>query len=104
MSAGEAEFDRELDSIADELYGLRPEEFAEARDAAIRTARNEGKAALAKALGKLRKPTLSAWLINLLWRDQRDVMEQLFELSQELSRAQAEASGPALRELASQRR
>jgi hypothetical protein len=104
MSASEANLDQELEQIADELYGLRPEEFASARDARIREARKDGKAALAKELAKLRKPTLSAWLVNLLWRDQRDVMEQLFDLSQELSRAQAEAAGPALRELTAQRR
>jgi hypothetical protein len=100
----EADFQPELDATADELYGLRPDDFASARDERVRAARAEGKAALARELAKLRKPTLSAWLINLLWRDQRDVMEQLFELSQELSRAQADASGPALRELTSQRR
>jgi len=104
MTASEPNVDQELEQIADELYGLRPEEFASARDERVREARNGGKAALAKELAKLRKPTLSAWLINLLWRDQRDVMEQLFDLSQELSRAQAEAAGPALRELTAQRR
>src|SRR2546423_1713487 len=104
MSTSEADVDRDLERIADELYGLRPEEFAAARDAEVKKARAEGKAALARELAKLRKPSLSAWLINLLWRDQHDVMEQLFELSQELGRAQAEASGPALRELTTQRR
>jgi DNA repair exonuclease SbcCD ATPase subunit len=43
-------------------------------------------------------------LINLLWRDQREVMEQLFELSGELLDAQAQASGDALRSLMAQRR
>jgi hypothetical protein len=100
----EADSQHELDVIADELYTLRPEDFAGARDARTKEARAAGNAALARELAKLRKPTLSAWLINLLWRDQHDVMEQLFELSQELSRAQAEASGPALRELTAQRR
>jgi hypothetical protein len=55
-------------------------------------------------LGKLRKPTQSAWLINLLWRDQREVMEQLFLLASELGQAQAAAAGAALRELTQQRR
>jgi hypothetical protein len=81
-----------------------PEEFTSARDAAIKAARAEKNANLARELGKLRKPTQSAWLINLLWRDQREVMEQMLQLGEELSHAQASASGPALQRLTSQRR
>ena len=94
----------DFDAIADQLYALRPDDFATARDARVRELRAAGNAALARELAKLRRPTLSAWLVNLLWRDQHDVMEQLFQLSQELGRAQAQASGPALRELTAQRR
>lgn len=103
-SDADAELDQQLEPIADELYALKPDEFSAARDERIRAAKAEGKPALARELGKLRKPTLSAWLINLLWRDQREVIEQLFELAGELNRAQAEASGSALRELMGQRR
>ena len=103
-ATSDADFDQQLEPIADELYALKPDEFSAARDERIRAAKAEGKPALARELGKLRKPTLSAWLINLLWRDQREVIEQLFELAGELDRAQAEASGSALRELMGQRR
>src|SRR6266516_999064 len=98
------EVDSELEPLADELYGLRPEAFSAARDEAVRAARGQGKAALARELARLRKPTQSAWLVNVLWRDQREVMQQLFELANELSRAQAEAAGPTLRALTAQRR
>ncbi|MBV9169067.1 MAG: hypothetical protein JOZ81_03140, partial [Chloroflexi bacterium] len=94
----------DLDAIADELYTLRPDEFAAARDARVREARQAGNAELARGLGQLRRPTQSAWLINLLWRDQRDTMDQLLELGAELSRAQAQASGTELRTLMQQRR
>ncbi|MBV9578041.1 MAG: hypothetical protein JO057_05565, partial [Chloroflexi bacterium] len=94
----------ELDRVADELYALRPDDFASARDAAVRSARQAGQPALARELGKLRKPSQSAWLINLLWRDQQAVMEQLFDLAQELTQAQAAAAGAAMRELMAQRR
>ncbi|HEY0580989.1 MAG TPA: hypothetical protein VGE94_02345, partial [Chloroflexota bacterium] len=67
-----------LEAIADQLYTLRPEAFAAARDEAVRKAKTEGRKILAQQLGKLRRPTQSAWLINLLWRDQRDVIEDLF--------------------------
>jgi DNA repair exonuclease SbcCD ATPase subunit len=93
-----------LDHVADALYALKPDDFAAARDAEVRAARQNGNPALAREIGKLRKPTQSAWLVNLLWRDQQAVMEQLFELAQELTRAQADAAGAALRELMTQRR
>jgi hypothetical protein len=91
-------------TIADELYAGKPDEFAVARDAAIKQARADKDAELARELGKLRKPTQSAWLINLLWRDQQEVLEQMLQLGEELSRAQASASGPALQRLTAQRR
>jgi hypothetical protein len=93
-----------LDDVADALYALKPDEFSAARDAEVKKARQDGDRDLAKEIGGLRKPTQSAWLINLLWRDQHDVMEQLFDLARELGRAQAEAAGPELRALATQRR
>jgi predicted nucleic acid-binding protein len=98
--------DREpdFDVIADELYALAPADFAAARDTYVRTARADGRQSLARELAQLRRPTLSAWLINLLWRDQREVVQQLFELANELRRAQAQAAGAALRTLTAQRR
>jgi hypothetical protein len=95
---------RELGEIADALYALRPDAFAAAREDRVRQARTDGRPGLARELSRLRRPTQSAWLINLLWRDQREVMEQLFQLAGELSRAQAEASGADLHRLMAQRR
>jgi hypothetical protein len=95
---------RDLSEIAADLYALRPDAFAGSRDDQVRQARADGKPELARELSKLRRPTQSAWLINVLWRDQREVMEQLFQLADELSRAQAQASGPELLRLTAQRR
>src|SRR5262245_33464869 len=100
----EAEVLAHVEAAADELYALAPDEFSSARDDLVRQAREQRNQPLARELGKLRRPTLSAWLINLLWRDQREVMEQLFALSQEMGRAQAEAAGPEMRSLMTQRR
>lgn len=69
----------------------------------MRAARADGDRRLAAALGRLRRPTVSAWVLNTLVRDQPEVGEQLVELGAELRRAQEELSGPALRELAAQR-
>ena len=69
----------------------------------MQAARAAGDRALAAGLGRLRRPTVSAWVLNLLVRDQPEVGEQLVELGAELRRAQAQLSGEALRELAAQR-
>ena len=94
----------EVDAIADELYGLPPDEFTPARDEHVRKARADKHAELAREIGKLRKPTQSAWLINLLWRDQREVLEQFFDVAVMLRQAQADAAGVELRALTTQRR
>src|SRR5262245_33572726 len=83
---------------------MHPDGFAAARDEQIKKARAGGQRDLAGALGELRKPTLSAWMVNVLWRSQRQAMEQLFELAEGLAAAQASASGEALRALIGHRR
>lgn len=88
---------------ADELYGLPPEDFTAARDEKVRAAREAGDRPLATALAKLRKPTVSAWVLNLLVRDQPEVGEQLAELGADLRQAQETLSGAALKELSAQR-
>jgi hypothetical protein len=92
-----------VDQAAGELYGLAPEEFTAARDEQVRAARAAGNRRLATALGRLRRPTVSAYILNLLVRGQPEVGEQLVALGEELRRAQEELSGPALRQLATQR-
>src|SRR5262245_4937791 len=93
-----------LDEIAEQLYAMHPDGFAAARDAQIKKARAEGQRELVRALGELRKPTLSAWMVNILWRNQGEAMEQLFELAEGLAAAQANASGEELRALIGHRR
>jgi len=95
--------DQLVDDAADELYGLPPDEFTAARDERVKAARAAGDRELAAALGKLRKPTVGAWVLNQLVRDQPEVGEQLGALGAELRRAQEKLSGDALRQFASQR-
>jgi hypothetical protein len=92
-----------VEQAAGELYGLAPEEFTAARDEQVRAARAAGNRQLATALGRLRRPTVSAYVLNLLVREQPEVAEQLIALGEELRRAQEDLSGPALRQLATQR-
>ena len=93
-----------LERATDALYGLRPEEFIPARDAAAKGARAAGDRDLAAALAALRKPTASAWLANLLVRDDPDLADRLTELGEGLRAAEASLDGQALRDLGVQRR
>jgi hypothetical protein len=101
--SGTPDPDELVGHAADELYGLAPEDFTAARDEQVKAARDAGDRKLATALGQLRRPTVSAYVLNLLVRDQPEVGEQLVALGGELRKAQEELSGPALRQLATQR-
>jgi hypothetical protein len=91
-------------AIADHLYQLRPDAFAAARDEAVRQARADKNPALARTLSELRRPTQGAWLVNLLWRDQRTTIEGLLELAENLQQAEAQISGRDLHRLMEARR
>ena len=88
----------------EELYRLPPEDFTAARDEAAKAARAAGDADHAKELRALRRPTVSAWLVNLLVREQAGLVEQLLELGPALAAAQAQGQGDELRALGAQRR
>lgn len=75
-----------------DLYALPPEEFTAARDAA------------GPAFKKLRKPTVSAWVVNTLVRREPALLEQLLSLGADLAAAQSGRDAAALRTLGEQRR
>lgn len=93
----------DLETAADDLYAVNPTGFVPRRDALVAQARADGDTTLAKQIGKLRKPTVSAWLGNLLARGQRAELEQLVQLGALLREAQQTLHGPQLRELGNQR-
>jgi hypothetical protein len=93
----------ETDEIAVELYLVPPARFVAARDELVRQARAAGHRDLAGELRTLRRPTLSAWLVNMLARHQRERMQQLFGLGRELRQAQTRLDGEQLRSLPAQR-
>jgi hypothetical protein len=76
------------DAEAERLYGLEPEEFVAARDAAVKTLRGEGRRAEAAAVGKLRKPSVAAWVVNRLARDEADLVEALLNAGAKLREVQ----------------
>jgi hypothetical protein len=99
-----ADDEHDLDEIAAELYGLKPDEFIGARDERVQQARAEGRAPLAKAVAALRRPNQTAWLINQLVRDQRDAVEELFSFGEALRAAHQRADGAELQKISAERR
>jgi hypothetical protein len=93
-----------LDEVADELYGLSPDQFTKARDEWASEARKSGDKDLASQIKALRRPTASAWLANALARHRPDEITRLTDLGAAMRRAQSELDGTALRELMGRRR
>ncbi|WP_433591673.1 hypothetical protein [Nocardia sp. CA-145437] len=92
-----------LDQVVAELYGLPPAEFVAARTERVRQARDAGDKALAAAIGKLRRPTVAAWALNLLSREARNDVSALLEVGDALRDAQRRLSAEQLRALTTQR-
>jgi hypothetical protein len=76
--------------IAAELYLVPPGQFVAARDELVRRAKAAGNPDLARQLGHLRRPTRSAWLVNLLARHDRTELDRLLAIGRELRQAQTE--------------
>lgn len=93
-----------LAGVAEELYALSPGEFTAARDERVARARTSGNRDLARAIGALRRPVVSAWLVNQLAREAGDQVAELVALGESLRQAQQDLSGERLRELSVQRR
>jgi hypothetical protein len=94
----------DLDTASDELYALSPDDFIERRQQLVAAAKQEGNRELASQIGKLRRPTRSAWLINVLARQASDDLSALLELGTALQDAQQRMAGDELRQLSLQRR
>ncbi|MET9571579.1 hypothetical protein ABZY34_20995 [Streptomyces virginiae] len=92
----------DVDAVAAELYGLRPEEFTAVRDAHAATARKAGQRAEAKRIAALRKPTLAVWAANRLARADAAQAQHLLELGRDLREAHRTLSGQDLRKLSHQ--
>jgi DNA repair exonuclease SbcCD ATPase subunit len=93
----------ELEDVADELYEVPPEEFIAVRTERQNEAKADGDPALAKAIGALPKPSLAAWVCNVLVRAHRAEIEGLVELGDLLRSAQENLAGDQLRALNTQR-
>ncbi len=91
----------DLLALADELYALTLAEFTPARDARAKQLKGTDAAPAVKAL---RKPSLAAWVVNLLVRREPDQVAQVLGMGEALRQAQESMSGEELRGLTRQRR
>jgi hypothetical protein len=94
----------ETTELVGELYLVPPDRFVPTRDELVRKAREAGNARLAGHLRSLRRPTQSAWLVNLLTRYERAPVESLCALGRQLRQAQVRLDGAELRRLSAQRK
>ncbi|RQX11782.1 hypothetical protein DDE19_29960, partial [Micromonospora ureilytica] len=90
--------------LVQQLYRTPPDRFVAARDAAVAEARRAGDPTAARELARLRRPTVAAWLVNLLAIRRPELVADLVQLADALRVAQRELRGPRLRELSAQRR
>lgn len=91
----------ELVAVADELYAVPLGEFTPARDRAAKATADK---ALATRIKALKKPSLSAWAVNLLVRRESDQIDQVLVLAESLRAAAKALDGDELRTLTRQRR
>jgi hypothetical protein len=94
----------ETHEIARELYLVPPSRFIAARDELVRKARTAGNGELARELATLRRPTRSAWLVNLLARYDGESLDQLVALGRRLRQAQTRLETAELARLRAERR
>jgi len=78
------------------LYAAGPEEFMALRTRLVATAKEEGDKAAAAEIGKLRKPSVAAWAVNLVARADPDVVEELVDLGGQMRDAQSRLDTAAL--------
>jgi archaellum component FlaC len=89
--------------VADELYALTLAEFTPVRDARAKELKSAD-AELSKQVRALRKPSVAAWVVNLLVRHEPEQVEQVLAVGAALREAQASLAGEELRALTRQRR
>src|SRR5271165_5698348 len=93
----------ELDSAAQELYRLAPAQFTSARDMMVAAARQAGDPELASSLKKLRKPSVGAWLANLLVFQQASDVQRLVDLGAELRAPERKLDGEQIRRVSKEK-
>jgi hypothetical protein len=86
-----------------ELYAVAPEEFISTRTSLVQEAKARGDAALAKELGRARRPTVAAWAVNVVVRENPEKAAHLHDLGRRMRAAQAQLDAAVLTELRRER-
>ncbi|MFC0624510.1 hypothetical protein [Kribbella deserti] len=93
----------DFDEAATELYGVPAADFISKRNELAKQLKADGDAAGSARLKALRKPTVAAWVANLVAREKPDELDDLLALGDELREATADLDGERLRELTPRR-
>jgi DNA repair exonuclease SbcCD ATPase subunit len=101
MASDDAQLD--LASARRELYGVKPAEFVAVRSELAKRARAAGDKGLADEIQALRKPTLAAWLVNALAREEADDLGELLELGRDMREGMGGVDADGLRQLTRKR-
>jgi hypothetical protein len=94
----------DVEDAARSLYALPPDDFMERRAQLSAQARAGGNGDAARAIDRLRKPTVAAWIVNALVLDDPSVVDQLTDLGRRLRDAQDALDATRLRDLSTERR
>ncbi|MDO5285573.1 MAG: hypothetical protein Q4G45_01955 [Actinomycetia bacterium] len=94
----------DLEQAAEELYGIDPATFVARRTELVKQARAAKDRPLATAIGALRRPTVSAWYLNLAARAPLPELGELLQLGAEMREAQARLDMAAVAGMTGRRR
>lgn len=89
--------------VAAELYSLPLDTFTRVRNERADAAKAGGDAALGARIRSLKKPSVAAWVVNMLARHHADEVQQVLALGGALAEAQANLDAEELRDLGRQR-
>lgn len=92
-----------LDQAAAGLYAADLGEFVALRNLLTRQARAAKDRELANQIKVLRRPTVSAWLVNMAARHCADTLSRLLAVADDLREAQLRRDGPAIKHCSGQR-
>jgi septal ring factor EnvC (AmiA/AmiB activator) len=92
------------EDVIRQLYSVPPDDFMQQRGTLVDTARENGDAAAAAQIAKLRKPTVAAWVVNALVHARPAIVDELTDLGDRLRAAQDKFDATKLRALTDERR
>lgn len=93
----------DFEEAADQLYSAAAADFIATRNELAKQLKADGDELGSTRLKALRKPTVAAWLTNLVAREFPDELDDLLALGDEFREATADLDGDRLRELTPKR-